>query len=277
MGIADDISPRRKDRTASSGLDGRDIIGDVRNHEKETETDEAKKKEVEEAAIFAKKTSDNDDFFPKSKNNKPEKREIVIEAKPKKNTERETTPISERFAGIPRRKLIVYCLLTIIVIFVIVRIGRSTSSSTDSTGSDAASAVTIVPNDYTSSVDNSTSTSSTAIPTTTPAATTAPATTPTAATTLTDKSTLTIDLLNGNGVNNTAATYKSILSNAGYTVGAVGNANNYKYWSTYVYYKTGLAANAAAIKTVLNRKSVLIVNDDTICKKYDIVITIGSH
>lgn len=277
MGIADDISPRREKLTAKSELDSLDgsLVVPVR----QTTT-----RVAEEKAIFEPKNPDTADFFPPNRTKNGKKEEIVIEAKSDKE---EDSLLSRLFT----RKSITWIVIIILAVLAwqyrgqIAKIfGGSSGTKTSDSG-----AVTIVPQDYTSDAKKTeiTTTPPTSTETTAPAAATTPATTPTTPATTTapattttaptDKSKLTIDLLNGNGITSTAATYKAILTKAGYTVSAVGNAANFHYWSTYVYYKTGLDAAAADIKTVLKRKSVLLKNDDTITKNYDIVIIIGSH
>lgn len=269
MGIADDISPRQEKRAVPSGLDSLDASRNL-----PVEEDRVKSTEVE--AIFKPKPTTNDGFFPPSKTAGQKKADIVIEAEPAK-------PEKPLLGRILNRKVIVVLLLIVVAGLIYQYRGQikkliSSDSATSTSNSDA---VTIVPQDYTSGAStpaSSTDTSSSTAPATTPASTeaTAPAAAPAATTpTATNKATLTIDLLNGNGIRNYASGIKKTLTEAGYTVTAIGNAKNFAYASTYIYYKTGFKTAATELKSVLSTRSITVENNDTICKTYDIVIIIG--
>lgn len=265
MGIADDISPRQEKRATPSGLDSLDASRNL-----PIEEDRVKSTEVE--AIFKPKPATNDGFFPPSKTAGQKKADIVIEAEPAK-------PEKSLLGRILNHKVIVTLLLIVVAGLIYQYRGQikkliSGDSTTSTSNSDA---VTIVPQDYTSgastpasSTDSSSSSAATSTPASTEAAAPA-ATTPTA----TDKTTLTIDLLNGNGIRNYASGIKKTLTEAGYTVTAIGNAKNFAYASTYIYYKTGFKTAATELKSVLSTRSITVENNDTICKTYDIVIIIG--
>ncbi|MFA7244363.1 MAG: LytR C-terminal domain-containing protein [Patescibacteria group bacterium] len=90
-----------------------------------------------------------------------------------------------------------------------------------------------------------------------------------------DKSIYTISVLNGNGIKGSAAGVTSALANAGYTVTNTGNALKFSYINSIVYYKTGKADVANAIKTVLSDRTIELSEDNTITGNYDIVIVVG--
>ncbi|PIS07618.1 hypothetical protein COT78_02880 [Candidatus Berkelbacteria bacterium CG10_big_fil_rev_8_21_14_0_10_43_13] len=247
MGISDDISPRRNHHSTHA-IPKPEIklpvaSDDDLKPEKTHKTVEPKKKTETDGDLFT--PNNESDFFPPSKKAK-EPIKISAAKTPTKEKNSETdqrkTVFSWRQAFRNIIAIVIIVLLTILIYSNIDSIKNFVSDGDTTKKSGDANAVTVVE---------------------TPAAP--------------DKTTTTIQVLNGSGVNNIAATYKTILSQAGYNVAAIGNASRYDYWSTYVYYKTGYDTIASDIKTVLKRKSTLLKNDDTMTKNYDIVIIMGSH
>ncbi len=280
MGIADDISPRQKKHTAPAELYVQPSSVDAKKHHEKIDPPKPDKNDDKKDDLFSAKRSDTG-FFPT-----PKVKDIKIEKAQSKKTKDVRGKSSFSWLQAIRNLIVIAVIATLSILIYqnFSRIKTLVTGQYEAETPEDSGAVTIVPQNYTSSSSSTSTTAPVASATTAPASTTtnsAQATTPAAsqpaATTTPDKSTLTIDLLNGNGINNTAAIYKSVLSKAGYTVTAVGNAQNFHYWSTYVYYKTGMESMATDLKKVLARKSTLLKNDDTICKKYDIVIIIGSH
>jgi len=283
MGISDDISPRRNHHSTHA-IPKPEIklpvaSDDDLKPEKTHKTVEPKKKTETDGDLFT--PNNESDFFPPSKKAK-EPIKISAAKTPTKEKNSETdqrkTVFSWRQAFRNIIAIVIIVLLTILIYSNIDSIKNFVSDGDTTKKSGDANAVTIVPQDYTSETTESTSTAAVTepvadAPDVAPVETTAVVETPAAP----DKTTTTIQVLNGSGVNNIAATYKTILSQAGYNVAAIGNASRYDYWSTYVYYKTGYDTIASDIKTVLKRKSTLLKNDDTMTKNYDIVIIMGSH
>lgn len=95
------------------------------------------------------------------------------------------------------------------------------------------------------------------------------------ATTTVGKSALKIQVLNGNGISGSGVAIKKILVTAGYTVSSTGNAKNFNYENTIVYYKTGKDASATLIKEALVGRTVTLEKSDDIVKTYDIVVVVG--
>ena len=89
------------------------------------------------------------------------------------------------------------------------------------------------------------------------------------------KATLKIKVLNGNGIRNSAATIRDILTNAGYSVEKIANASRYTYTKTYIYYKTGQESWATEIKSLFPNRVTEAVLSDAIVGNYDIVIVTG--
>jgi len=289
MGIADDISPQRGHHTHFTHdpePKAQEVYGDQKkDKDKEAEipikNDMAEKvKPIKDGDLFTPNHAD--DFFP------PEKKLTKKDdAKPKLEKHEGRHRKSNFSWRRAIRRLLGIAIIVILTIIIYSNfdsiketlIPGSTTSKTDN------NAVTIVPQDYTSetaespnAADDTSSTTGTATDSTTTTSTDATTTTTDTATATTpDKTNATIQVLNGSRVDGAAATYKAILSKAGYTVSAIGNAANSEYWSTYVYYKTGYDAIAADIKTTLSRKSTLLRNDDSMTSKYDIIVIMGSH
>lgn len=87
------------------------------------------------------------------------------------------------------------------------------------------------------------------------AAVTTGITVPPIATTI-DKKSIKMNVLNGNGITNSAVVVKNILVKAGFTVSSVANAKRFTYPTTIVYYKTGKEAEAELVKEALSTRSV---------------------
>lgn len=71
-----------------------------------------------------------------------------------------------------------------------------------------------------------------------------------------DKKSIKMNVLNGNGISNSAVAVKNILVKAGFTVSSVANARKFTYPTTIVYYKTGKEAEAELVKDALSTRSV---------------------
>lgn len=148
---------------------------------------------------------------------------------------------------------------------------RRQNGSKDTTPSessvDSAGIETITGQDYASSTEPQTQ------PTSQPAAAVNTQTPP--APVISTKSSLLIKILNGNGVSGSAASVKSTLESAGYTIDIVKNAASFSYATTIIYYKTGKSAEATELTTTLSGRTTSTEISDSIAGKYDIVVVVG--
>lgn len=101
------------------------------------------------------------------------------------------------------------------------------------------------------------------------------ATAATPAATSVNKATLSIEVLNGNGISNSASEIKAILETAGFTIAKTANAKTFSYANTIVYYKTGKEDGANLVKEALAARTVTTEKSDDVCKTYDIVVVVG--
>lgn len=114
--------------------------------------------------------------------------------------------------------------------------------------------------------------STTATPTS--SATSTPTTTPT--TNAVVKSAVTMRVLNGTKVTGAAATAKTTLEKAGFTVRTTGNAANQNYTSSYVYYQSGRQAEAEAVKAALSDYSITL-EESTLASPDMVLVVIGKE
>jgi hypothetical protein len=89
-----------------------------------------------------------------------------------------------------------------------------------------------------------------------------------------DKKSIKMNVLNGNGISNSAVAVKNILVKAGFTVSSVANAKKFTYPTTIVYYKTGKEAEANLVKDALSTRSVTTELYDSI-GTYDLQVVVG--
>lgn len=99
---------------------------------------------------------------------------------------------------------------------------------------------------------------------------TPPATTPSI-----EKSAVKVEVLNGNGVANSAAEVKTKIIASGFTVSKVANASKYTYPSTIIYYKNNYSTFADEIKTTLSTRECTTEENAQIVGSYDIVVVVG--
>ena len=91
-----------------------------------------------------------------------------------------------------------------------------------------------------------------------------------------DKSAIKISVLNGSGVKNSAKTVADQLTSAGFTISYTGNASNFNYQQTFIYFKTGNDVQANLVKDVLTGRTVQTKeNNSVVGTKYDIVVVVG--
>lgn len=121
----------------------------------------------------------------------------------------------------------------------------------------------------------------TAVITTTPSATPKPVATvtpsPTAVPTSTPtKSSITMRVLNGTTTPGLAATVRTTLQQAGFTVRTVGNASNQTYAASVIYYQTGHLADAQAVQTALSAYKPTLEESATAAPD-NVLVVVGPH
>ena len=271
MGISDDIVPGRSHRNRSLNSDDLFVVHEKTKDENKSESDESSiaveiKNDSPKASIDSGRLEQlKNDFFKSPESfTKTEPKKPSPKAQPSKST-KGSSPKSKK----------VYRLLTILLILIIACIvawqywyqsnkGKSAKLPTVNTNTNLETyANDVVPQDYTSTVNaniNST--------VTTPIANTNQAVAP-------DKSTIKINLLNGNGIKNSATSVKSTLVAAGFKISNVANAKNFAYPKTEIYYNTGKVDDANLVKAALSSRTTELVESADIAGKYDVVIVIG--
>lgn len=144
----------------------------------------------------------------------------------------------------------------------------STSSSTTSSKSSKSDTYVgeIQPQDYTSESSSSNSTSSTSSNTSAGTAVSSSASSKTA---------IKIQVLNGNGITNSASSIKKEIEKVGFTVSSLTNASNFNYSDTIIYYKSTKKTEAESIKNSITLKNATIEASETLTKTYDIVVVVG--
>lgn len=108
----------------------------------------------------------------------------------------------------------------------------------------------------------------------TPSPSATPSSNPTASPTPDPKSSLKIRILNGTTIAGKAATAKTTLTKAGYTVRLIGNASAQNYTSSIIYYQTGKLADAQAIQTALPAYSFTL-EESSLVSPDNILVIIG--
>lgn len=106
----------------------------------------------------------------------------------------------------------------------------------------------------------------------TPEASQTPATTPAP---VSAKSAITLRVLNGTKTAGLAATAKTKLTAAGFSVRTTGNATNQTYTSTYIYYATGQESAAASVKEALAAYSPVVQLSDTLAKPDNVLVVVA--
>lgn len=91
-----------------------------------------------------------------------------------------------------------------------------------------------------------------------------------------DKSVIKISVLNGSGVKNSAKVVADQLTTAGFIILYTGNASNFNYQQTFIYFKTGNDAQANLVKDSLTGRTVQTKeNNSVVGTKYDVVVVVG--
>lgn len=260
MGISDDIAPKRSHRrlhSYSSYSPKDEPVAKTTDFVKIEKEEDQYKPPISEIISDA-----SDDFF--ARDQKKTKTEPVP-----KDENHKTTRNGKRLSG-----WILVILLICLSVFLVINnfqkikrlfvknIQKTTTTSNQTNDTLDTYVSEIKPQDYTDT---------TAPPTTAPTNSTATANTAA----VFDKTTLKIQILNGNGITNSASLIKKTLETAGFKIASTGNASNFAYADTFVYYKTGKEEGANLIKDALKDRTVIIEKSDTKVKTYDIVVVIG--
>lgn len=137
---------------------------------------------------------------------------------------------------------------------------------------------TPTPTSTTTSTPSPTTATTTPTPsaTTIPTATPTPSSSPTASPNSISKSSISIRVLNGTTIAGLAATGRSVLEQAGFTVRTIGNANNQTYQTTVIYYQTGYLAQAQMVEAALNKYSVSL-QESSIASPDQVLVVMGQE
>jgi len=254
MGISDDIKPRKK------------IV------EVDTIHPLDKDSNFDLSGFLTKETNDlSDDFFQNKK--KPESKEL-----PEQYDEDGT--VTKHNHKSFDKKYLWLLIIPILAFFIYQNYQdiKSTLKKTPATNSNSntnkAYTGEIIPQDYTNTNTNINENTNTVVEA--PANTNATTeTTPT--TTEIAKSSIKIRVLNGNGISKSGQTIKTELTNAGFTVSNIGNAGNFAYTDTKVYYKTGKEQQAQMVKDALVSKVGVLTLSDSTAGIYDVVVVVGKN
>jgi cytoskeletal protein RodZ len=298
MGISDDIRPKRPRKRNGVSIETKPVL---------TVSDEPKED-------LEKVTAEKDPatlFFEKKKELKKEIDSNIAKTEESPNpvaleTPNEQDPSEETIASptvvlpqdMPRKKSfwgwIIWPIILIIAGFLIyknldqikkfIRVKFLDTTSTQTISNDNRQVHIYTPDTDTStgttdsaSSNTSTESSSFADSTTTPSTTTNTGTSATTTPTTTiAKSSIKIEILNGSGITGAAATVKTAMETAGLTISYVGNAKNYNYNSTYIYYNSAKEAEARLVNETLSKtRTTVLEASNTIAKNYDVVIVVG--
>lgn len=118
-------------------------------------------------------------------------------------------------------------------------------------------------------------TTATPTPSSSPAPTATPSVTATPVATA-NASSVSLRVLNGTTVTGAAASAKTTLQKAGYTVRTIGNAKQQTYTTSYIYYKTGKLAEAQAVQAVLKSYSITLQEASNLADPDDLLVVIGA-
>jgi len=304
MGIGDDIKPQKEDSLkeidTENALEGEDIAEEARD-QSESETNSEKEGSVEIPIDKTGKTppvyedifKDNKAPFEHLTDKNPQTIKEEKNEQDKGKAIDGLPPASEpkKKSHILRNIIIVICVL-ILAFIVYSNIDNIKtllgSESPAETGDEGTSGVEIISGqDYTSvnsestdSEENNSPSSSTETTETENTDTVEPqptTTEPSNETASFDKSALSIRVLNGNGVNGSAAVLADILRADGYTIAEVTNASRFTYENTTIYYGTGKLEAAEAVKVLLSDYSVLSYENPTVVANYDLIIVTGKE
>jgi hypothetical protein len=287
MGISDDIRPRKSVRaheTHSFVHEKKAIPAPVEEVEEEIEDVEIEEKETDNAEKVEVKNLDREEIKNSFFQNIPTK-ENKKETAPTKNIASDIKvedEVSEKeikkFDHLLNLFLWIVCgLLFATLIYINFDEIKSVFVKEESKTTNPNKVIINKPNleVYTGTVATgavaTTGTTGVAVTTGT-AITTGIAATPT--TTTIDKKTIKMNVLNGNGISNSAVAVKNTLVKAGFTVSSVANAKRFTYPTTIVYYKTGKEAEAELVKEALSARSVTTEQYDGI-GTLDVQVVVG--
>jgi cytoskeletal protein RodZ len=266
MGISDDITPKHsyhRPRSYSNSKKAEEPVADTTTDFVKIQK-EQHAREQHSSKIIA---DASDDFFENNYNRY--KAQDTVQKSNNKETNQKAKAVSGWILAILLIGLSAFLVVTnfqkIKHLFNL-DTAKTTTNTPVSTDSSLDTYVSeIKPQDYT---DPATAT--------TPTTTTAPAAT-TATTAIFNKAGLKMQVLNGSGVTGSASAIKKILETAGFKIASTGNASNFAYAKTFVYYKTGKEEGANLVKEALKSRVVTVEKSDTKAKTFDIVVVIGKE
>lgn len=277
MGISNDIRPKKKKETRPEPAP--ELVKEEEKIELEEGEEEVSINRVVPAADHfhahfedddGLRTEAVDDFFGPYRHNEEEHREPP-------------PPEKTRKTGSNLTSKVIIALLVIALIVILIQqnlasiykyLGVDELIGSNQTEETITNPYENLSTDYTSKTIEPNSASSAAQQETSD--TTQSATTQATTVTTLDKSSVKLSVLNGNGVSGSAASVKSALESAGYTVSNLSNAKLFSYQSTMVYYKTGKAEYAEDIKKSLSSRTVVLEESNTIAGAYDLVVVVGA-
>lgn len=117
----------------------------------------------------------------------------------------------------------------------------------------------------------------TVTPTPTPMVTSAPTVTPSPTPEPLSREDINIEVINGGGVAGAGSRARTFLTDKGYTVGAVGNADEYTFEETEISVKASKAGILSTLRTDLEENYTVGSTDTTLpeTSEYDAVVTLG--
>jgi len=260
MGISDDIRPKRVHHQSEKS-DHVPIFSDIQEDDDEPIEYE---KELDRKSLEKLE----DDFFDNKDFRKAKKVSAAKEEKP--------TPKKHK----PKKSLtrVTIWLMTILLIAILVWQNRSEILSFVKTKILKIESVDSLIEKEKTEDEYYTAESSTDNTSTTPATTESEETSSStaAAPVEVNKAAVIIEVLNGNGIKNSADKVKAQLIAAGFKVSRVANAKNFNYATSNIYFKTGKNQEAELIKQTLTSLQTTTQNNDSIVGDYDIVIVVGA-
>lgn len=261
MGISDDIKPKRSHRPAQ-----KDTFEDDFDY---GHLDDIEYIDRPDISSVEKREKLEDEFFAGQKKKKVEYR---IPPEPKADEETEKKPKTGKV--IILILLLIFAFLLVYENFNAIKklINEKILHKNTTVENNEASTSAKSDDYYVSSQDNKATESQSGTSNTTATNPSTPATT----TATISKESILIKILNGNGISKSADKLKAELVSLGFKISRVGNASNFNYTDTIIYYKTGKESEAGLIESSIKSHPVLKEKNDTITGSYDAVIVLGA-
>ena len=259
MGIANDISPKKKSTRKDISKDNSKVAGEnfeinINNVPKYTD----------DPFVFDHNEKQDDT---------PESEEAEKKEKGKEIEHKEYFGNNGEKKGNPMTKWVVFLIIILILLLLYQNYSFVSGifSKDKSENAKEVSNESLYENDYTTETLNTTSESDVAQESATEEDT-ATTTTPTI-----DRASLNISVLNGNGISGSAKEVKTTIESAGFSVSHVGNALKFSYINTEIYYNIGKVTEAEDLKSVITNRIVGISENSSITGNYDMVVVVGAN